>query len=132
MNLPQWQAFIQFYTSLVFCSRNLQLLCRTIQWSDTSTIRRITNIPALPAQGCSLSAYTNKEDERNFHDNYGPARAPSPALKRFKHETQPQLPAPADLYHSTLCESKEIRNCTTLTFWRRIFFQILAHPVFKM
>ena len=22
--------------------------------------------------------------------------------------------------------------CSSLTFWRRIFFQILAHPVFKM
>ena len=30
-----------------------------------------------------------------------------------------------------VCDNgKEI--CRILTFWRRIFFQILAHPVFKM
>ena len=46
-----------------------------------------------PAQ----SACTNKEDERNFHDNYWSYSAPSPALKRFERETQPKFPAPAAL-----------------------------------
>jgi len=52
--------------------------------------------PAQPAQGCPQSAYTNMEDERKFHDNYGPSSAPSPALKRFERGTQPQVTAPAN------------------------------------
>ena len=32
----------------------------------------------------------------------------------------------------TLITSAANKNVNTLTFWRRTFFQILAHPVFKM
>jgi hypothetical protein len=53
--------------------------------------------PAQSAQGCPQSAYTNKEDERNFHGNYTQSSAPSTALKRFEREKQPKFPAPAAL-----------------------------------
>lgn len=53
--------------------------------------------PAQSAQGCPQSAYTSKEDERKFHGNYRPSSVPSPALKRFERQTQPQVPAPAAL-----------------------------------
>jgi hypothetical protein len=39
--------------------------------------------PAQSAQGCPQLAYTNKEEKRKVHDDYGPSSAPSPALERF-------------------------------------------------
>jgi hypothetical protein len=98
VNLLQWQAGVHPISYLAGLLQSLLAAASAEPYNGVTLpeFSKSQTSPAQSAQGCPQSAYTNKEGERNFH-NYRPSSAPSPALKRFKSETQPQLPAPAAL-----------------------------------
>ena len=58
--------------------------------------------------------------------------APSDAHSYIEISLYTQLPTTCFGQQYECLQGDKIQRSGTLTFWRWIFFQILAHPVFKM